>query len=319
MSKLIAVIDAGYKDYSFETSYLKRFGYNFEIFMGDSSDTKAKIKFSQNAVGLFVRGTKIDASFLKQLPKLKVIVRYGTGYDNIDLDAASLSGVKVANVSGYGNHSVSDHALSLIYACARGLFVGQAAFKNIFGQAPFTRIFEMHRKTLGIIGLGRIGGTLARKTVALFNRVLACDPYIADSRFTDLGVRKTKLSVLLNQSDVICLHCNLTHETNHLLNRNAFEQMKQVPIIVNTARGPVIEAEALLDALNAGKIHSCGLDVYDSETAEEIPEELLSHPKIITTGHYAWFSENSVGELQKQAGINMIALLSGQEIEDCLN
>jgi D-3-phosphoglycerate dehydrogenase len=319
MTKKIAIIDTGYNDYAFEKDLLYSNGYDLQLFEGDKEDVDGRIALSKDAEAIFVRWTKINDTFLSKCPCLKVIVRYGAGYENIDLDAASRAGVKVANVGGYGNHSVSDHALSLIYACSRGLFQGVQSLQTNFGKPPFARVLELHRKTLGIIGMGRIGGTLATKAVHLFNNIRAYDPYIPDSRFTDLGVQKASFDALLRNSDVISLHCNLTNETRNMIHELAFEKMDKSPIIVNTSRGPVIESKALLNALNSGKVFMAGLDVFDSELPGEIPEEILTHPRIISTGHYAWYSENSIAELQKRAAQNMVALLEGKKIEDLLN
>ena len=315
----VVILDTGYENYHYEKDLLHKNGYSLEIFDACKNNINEKLKISKDAVGLFVRWTNIDDAFLSQCPGLKVIIRYGAGYENVDLDAATRANVKVANVGGYGNHSVSDHALSLMYACARGLFQGVSILKNNFGKPPFTRMFEMHRKTLGIVGFGRIGGTLATKAVHLFNHVLAYDPYIPDSRFTDLGVQKATFDELLRNSDIISLHCNLTDETRNMIDKPAFEKMYKTPIIVNTSRGPVIETKALLDALDSEKVFMAGLDVYNSELPDEITDEILTHPRTITTGHYAWYSENSIAELQKRAAKNMVALLQGKEIEDLLN
>ncbi len=315
----IAILDTGYENYAYEKNLINQHGYSLEIFNGEKSDASGKMAFAKDAVGIFVRWTKVDELFLKNCPQLKVIIRYGAGYENIDLEAATRAGVKVANVGGYGNHSVSDHALALIYACGRGLLEGVQTLKNHFGKPPFDRMFEFHRKTLGIIGLGRIGGTLATKAVHLFNQVLAYDPYIPDSRFTGLGVTKATFDELLMGCDVISLHCNLTDETRNMIDNPAFEKMKKSPIIVNTSRGPIIDTHALLFALDSGTVFRAGLDVYDSELPEQIPTKLLNHPKTITTGHYAWYSENAITVLQMRATQNMVSLLQGKEIEDCLN
>lgn len=315
----IVVLDPGYDHYKYERDLLSRSGYDLQVYAGTSDDQEAKNNFASDAVGLFVRWTQIDASFLSKCPQLKVIIRYGAGYENIDLEAASRANVKVANVGGYGNHSVSDHALSLIYASIRGLFHGTAGFRDHFGRAPFPEIFELHRKTLGIIGLGRIGGTLARKAGGLFNKLVASDPYIPDERFSDLGVEKVDLEQLLRQSHVISIHCNLTSETRHLIDSKAFQIMDQQPFLINTARGPVIETGALLQALDKEKVRGAGLDVFDSDLPSEIDPRIPDHPRIIATGHYAWYSENSLDELQKRAAQNMVALLRNETIEDSLN
>jgi len=317
--KRIAVLDRGYKDYRYEQAALRALNCALFLYEGSAEDRDAKIRFASDASGIFVRGTIIDEAFLAACPRLRAIVRYGAGYDNIDLDAATKAGVKVANVGAYGNHAVSDHALSLIYAQVRGLFPGAAILEEQFGTPPFPRVLELHRKKLGIIGLGRIGGTMARKARGLFGQVLSSDPYIPDARFTDLGVRKSSLEELLQESHVISIHCNLTDETRHLLNRTAFQLMEKKPFLINTARGPIIESDALLEALEKGEVAGAGLDVFDSEIPGEIDPRILRHPRIIATGHYAWYSENSMDDLQKRAASNMSALLQNRFVEDALN
>jgi D-3-phosphoglycerate dehydrogenase len=314
----IAVLDRGYTDYRHEEATLRALGYALDLYEGVADDRDAKMHFASRATGIFVRGTIIDKAFLSGCPRLRAIVRYGAGYDNVDLDAAKTAGVRVANVGGYGNHSVSDHALSLIYAGVRGLFQASVGIGEPFGKAPFHRMFELHRKKLGIIGLGRIGGTLAGKAGGLFEQVMATDPYIAVSRFSELGVVQASFEEVLRHCHVISIHCNLTPETRHLLDASTFALMGQQPIIVNTARGPVIETGALLEALDQGLVQSAGLDVFESELPAEIDQRLLTHPKIISTGHYAWYSEHSLDELQRRAAENMIALLQNRRIEDAL-
>ena len=127
------------------------------------------------------------------------------------------------------------------------------------------------------------------------------------------------LEELLERSDVISIHCNLTWETEHLLNADTFRKMIRKPVVINTARGPVIEQNALLQALNSNQIQSAGIDVFNTELPGELPANLLEHPGIIATGHYGWYSENSHIELQKRAADNLLGLLTGKIVEDCLN
>jgi D-3-phosphoglycerate dehydrogenase / 2-oxoglutarate reductase len=149
--------------------------------------------------------------------------------------------------------------------------------------------------------------------------VVACDPYIADTRFTALGATKVSLEELMRQSDVISIHCNLTNETEGLLNDAIFSLAQKRPIIINTARGPIIDHSALLKALRSHQISSAGIDVYNTELAEELPVELLNHSDVIATGHYAWYSIRAHYELQKRAADNLLALLQGRIPDDCLN
>ena len=245
MTKRVVVLDTGYDSYEYERKLLTQAGYSFEIFPGARHDRAGKLEFARDAVGIFMRWTDIDDEFLAALPNLKAIVRYGVGYDNIDFDAARRHEVRVANVQGYANHSVSDHAMAMIYACARALPLGQESLKSKFGAPPIREIFEFHDKTLGIIGLGRIGGKLCRKAQALFGEILASDPYIPDERFAELGAVKTDLNDLLARSDVISIHCNLTEETTNLFDKEKITLMPKRPILVNTASGPVVNEDGL--------------------------------------------------------------------------
>lgn len=316
---IVAIIDTGYATYDYEKELFPGMGYELKIFQGERVDVPAKQALAKKAEGLLVRDTPIGEEVFEEAPNLKYIVRYGTGYDNIDVDAATARGIKVANVQGYGNHSVSDHALALMFACIRGIPTGEKNVLTSFGKPPFTEVFELHDKTLGIIGLGRIGGTLSDKGRHLFGRVLATDPYISNEKFSQHGAEKSSLENLLESSHVISLHCNLTDETRHLLNKEAFGMMGQCPVVVNTSRGPVIDAEALLEAAIGNRIHSAGIDVYENEPADQRQEGLVSHPRIITTGHYAWYSDRAIGIMQKRAADNLAGMLRGEMIEDCLN
>jgi D-3-phosphoglycerate dehydrogenase len=316
---IVAIIDTGYRSYDYEKELFAGLGYKVQIFQGERADFTGKRALARKAAGILVRDTPIGEEVFAGAPDLKVIVRYGTGYDNIDLEAATAHGIKVANVQGYGNHSVSDHALALMFACIRGLPEGEKNVLTAFGKPPFPEVFELHDKTLGIIGLGRIGGTLSDKARHLFSRVLATDPYIPHEKFRSHGAEKSGLDNLLEKSHVISLHCNLTDETRYLINREAFSRMGQQPVLINTSRGPVVEARALLEAIDEGRIHSAGIDVYENEPADQRQAALISHPRIIATGHYAWYSDRSIAIMQKRAADNLAAMLKGEMIEDCLN
>jgi D-3-phosphoglycerate dehydrogenase len=315
----IVILDSGYDSYAYEEELFRNAGYQLEIFPGKRHDREGKKQFAKEAKGLFVRWTEINDDFLHAIPQLKAIVRYGVGYDNVDIAAASRQNIKVSNVQGYANHAVSDHAIALIYACVRALPQGEKFEKKNFTKPPIKDIPEIHTLTLGIIGLGRIGGTLCIKAKPLFNEILACDPYIPDERFKSLGATKSSLENLIEQSDVISLHCNLTEETNNLINERIFGLMGRHPILINTSRGPVVNEEDLLKGLNEGRLHSAGLDVFHEEPPTESCDELLSHPRVITTGHYAWYSTTSTQVLQQRAADNLLSMLRDELPKDCLN
>lgn len=315
----IVIVDVGYASYKFEEDLFRKHGYRLKIFNGDAADIESKMNFSSGASGILVRGTKIDKKFLERMKQLRAIVRYGTGYDNIDLEEATRRGIKVANVQGYANHAVSDHAMALMFACIRGVPSGMKQIRERFGKPPFSEVFELHEKTLGIIGLGKIGSHFCEKSKHLFREVLAVDPYIPDERFTRFGAGRTSLEDVLQRSHVISVHCSLTDETKNVLNSRTFSLMRMKPVLVNTARGPVLNEQDLLEALDKGQLHSAGLDVFVDEPTTLRQDKLINHPRVVVTGHYAWYSESSVPELQKRAANNMIKLLQGEEVEDQLN
>lgn len=315
----IVILDSGYKSYAAEKELFEKSGYTLKIHPSYNGEQMEKVEFAQDANGILVRHTKINDEFLDRMNHLKAIVRYGVGYDNVDVDSCTRHGVKVANVQGYANQAVSDHALALIYSCARALWNTKPQIEQDFAVPPVEDIFELHNKTLGIIGLGRIGSTLAKKAGTLFKEIITYDPYKPQKYCNRFSARKVELEELLQTSDIISLHCNLTDETKYILNDAAFSQMKKKPVIINTSRGETINETALLSALNHGIIHSAGIDVFENEPTTEKQGALINHPRTICTGHYAWYSDQSSVELQIRAANNLLQLLKGNEIEDSLN
>ena len=315
----VVILDSGYKSYAFEKELFEGNGFELEIYPTYGGEKSKKIEFARDAHGILVRHTRIDDEFLSEMKNLKAVVRYGVGYDNVDINACTRFGVKVANVQGYANHAVSDHALALIFSCSRALWNTKGQIAEKFAAPPVPDIFELHDKTLGIIGLGRIGSELAKKSASLFKEIIASDPYKSQKYCNRFSVRKVEQKELFETSDVISLHCNLTDETRHILNEKSFSEMKKRPVIINTSRGETIDENALLNALNNGFIHSAGLDVYENEPTTEKQKLLINHSRTICTGHYAWYSDYSIIELQKRAAQNLFSFLTGKKVEDILN
>lgn len=315
----IVILDSGYKSYDFEKDLFEKNGFGLRIYPTYEGAIPDKIEFARNADGILVRHTVIDDLFLSGMRNLKAVVRYGVGYDNVDVDACTRYGVKVANVQGYANQAVSDHAMALMFSCCRAMWDTDAQLLKKFAAPPVEDVFELHDKTLGIIGLGRIGSVFCRKAAPLFRKVIAADPYKPDEHFLKLSVKKVNLEELLSESDVISFHCNLTNETKHLLDKNSFRLMKRRPVIINTSRGGVICEPDLIEALNSGTLHSAGIDVYEDEPVTIRQSALIAHPRTICTGHYAWYSDYSAVELQKRAARNLLDFLTGKPVEDALN
>ena len=318
-NKRVVVIDAGYDSYNQERAILESIGCELDIFPGGRHDTAGKISFARGACGVFLRWTLVDGAFLDAVPTVRAIVRYGVGYDNVDIAAASTRGVKVSNVQGYASQSVSDHALALILACVRGLRAGMEQLRPNYAAPPRSGMPELRDITLGIVGLGRIGGALCAKARGLFKRTLACDPYIPSERFAALAATPCDFDRLLCESDVVSIHCDLTDETRLMFNERTLARMRPTAILINTARGPVIDEDAVLDALKHNRLYAAGIDVWWDEPPLANRDELLAHPHVVATGHYAWYSTPASRELQRRAAENMAAMLQNKIPEDCIN
>lgn len=312
------ILDLGYESYEQETQAFGEAGHTLDFFRGDRFDIEGRLGLARDAEGILVRWSEIGPEQMDALPRLRYIVRYGVGYDNIDIPAATQRGILVANVQGYASQSVSDHALALIFAAARSLKRAPEYMFRVFSAPPIRDMPDFRELDLGIIGLGRIGSTLSRKAGGLFRGVYACDPYIPAGRFDEAGAIRLELAELLERCRVISLHCNLTAETRHLMNAAAFERMQPGSVLANTARGPVVDEAALLAALDQGIVRGAGIDVFEDEPPAA-GNPLLSHPAVVVSGHYAWYSSQAHEELQRRAAGNMLTFLRGELPEDCLN
>ncbi len=311
--KQITIIDGGYSSYEYERELFRIHGYELSIARGKEDRGPRPFELAQKAAGILVRDTPVGSAELDQMPVLKAIVRYGVGYDNIDLDEAKKRGIRIANVQGYANHSVSDHALGLLFACTRNL---QGKRAGSFGKPSREEIFELHDKTLGIIGLGRIGSQFALKAAPLFKNICAFDPYKSGSYMNQFKVKKVELGDLLRESHVISMHCNLSSETRHMINESSLSELGQVAVIINTSRGAVVREKAVLAALDSGALHSAGLDVFENEPTGPAQSGLLKHPHVVATPHVAWYSDYAMKCIHTRASENMIALLAGREVDD---
>lgn len=312
MNRIVA-LDTGYPSYGYEEELFRTHGFQFDCCSTPEGDWEAKTGCARDAVGILVRGTVIGAAELDRMAQLRAIVRYGTGYENIDLKETASRGIRVANVQGYASEAVSDHAMGLMFASVRGI---GTRWPDAFGKPVRAEMFELHDKTLGIIGIGRIGSAFCRKAAPLFREVLAYDPYKSREHMEKAGASPAGWEELLHKSHVISIHCNLTAETTHLLDGRAFRLMDKRPVLINTARGAVINTAALQEALRAEMIHSAGLDVFETEPPGAAELLLTGHPRVTATPHVAWYSDRAQAELQRRAADNLLALLQGKAVSD---
>jgi len=270
----------------------------------------------RDAAGLLVFLGPFRRRVFEGLPRLRVIVRHGVGYDGVDLEAATDHGVVVANVPDYGTDEVANHAVALLLALARKLTrldrQTRAGRWDCFAVGPITRL---EGRTVGILGCGRIGSRVARKLGGFDVRLYGSDPYV--SAFPP-GVEPVSFERLLAESDYLTVHCPLTGETRGLLGREALARMKPTAVLVNTARGGIVDAAALAEALERGRLAAAGLDVVDPEPLD-VASPLLRMEQVIVTPHAAWYSEEGRADLRRKSAEEAVRVLRGERPLSCVN
>jgi D-3-phosphoglycerate dehydrogenase len=254
----------------------------------------------------------IGAPEIDLLARCRVITHYGVGVDRIDCVRAAAAGIYVANVPRYGVAEVADHAMTLLLASARKLRALERTMRQgDWGVSHSRPIHRLRGRTLGIIGLGNIGSAVATRATGFGLRVIAHDPYLPGERFAAVGAEPVTMLDLLAASDYLSLHVPLTEETRGLIGRREFAQMKPGVFLVNTSRGPVLDEEALREALQTGIVAGAGLDVFHEEPlAADSP--LRRDERVILTPHAAYFSEESIIDMQAGASEQVAAALGGR-------
>jgi D-3-phosphoglycerate dehydrogenase / 2-oxoglutarate reductase len=282
----------------------------------ESEDARAA---AREAVAVMVGLNRVSAELMDEMTRCRVVTRVGTGVDAIDIPAATARGIWVTNVPDYSIDEVSTHAIALILAQARHLFPHRVAGRD--GRWRYraeTPIRRFAGQTLGILGLGRIGSASARKGRGLGLNVIATDPYILDERFHELGVRKVDFDTLMRESDFLTLHVPLTGETRRIIDARALALMKPTAYLVNTARGEVIDVDALVAAVRAETIAGAGIDVLPEEPPP--PDHPILHDdRIIVTPHIGWASTEAGYDSKVRGTGDVVRVLRGERPKYPLN
>jgi phosphoglycerate dehydrogenase-like enzyme len=262
---------------------------------------------------------KLTEKSIAALAKCRGIVRCGVGFDNVHVQAAGSRGIVVCNVPDYGTEEVADHALMMLLAIARRLLPAEQAVRA--GQWDPKVVFGTPRlrgKTLGIIGCGRIGSAMALRAKAVGLRVVFYDPYKPDGLEKALGVERCpRLEELLPQADFLSLHCPLTRATRHIVNSETIAQLPVGAYVINTARGPCVDATALIAALDSGHIAYAALDVVESEPLTDV--RIRKHPRILLTPHSAFYSVEGFQEMRFKGAQEARRLLLGEPVRNPVN
>ncbi|MCX8030631.1 MAG: phosphoglycerate dehydrogenase [Thermodesulfovibrionales bacterium] len=285
---------------------LKNAGLEVDIKVGlKPEELKAIIKGYH---ALVIRSaTKVTADIINNAENLKVIGRAGSGLDNVDRVAASKRGIVVMNTPGGNTITTAEHTIAMLFAVARK--IPQANASMAAGRWEKNKFMgvELYNKTLGVLGLGRIGTEVARRCQGMGMHVIAYDPFMSDEKAEELGVEKVEITELYKKADFITIHTPLTTDTKYMINKKTISMMKDGVYIINCARGGIINEQDLLDALNSGKVSGAALDVLEKEPPENNP--LVGHDKVVCTPH--------LGASTKEAQEN-VAIAVAEQIRDFL-
>jgi D-3-phosphoglycerate dehydrogenase / 2-oxoglutarate reductase len=251
----------------------------------------------------------ITAAVLDALPRCRLVVRYGVGVDNVDVQAATERGVWVANVPDYGRDEVADHTLALALALLRGVVALDRSVRDgTWDLDPARPLRGLATLTWGVVGCGAIGTAVARRAAGLGMRVLGYDlPRVR----SEAPIERVPLEELLEVADLVSLHAALTPDTHHLVGAAALARMRPTAHLVNTARGGLVEEAALLAALDAGALAGAALDVLEHEPPDEPGWRLARHPRVVATPHAAWYSEEAFHTLKSEVAREALRVLGG--------
>jgi C-terminal binding protein len=259
-----------------------------------------------------------DATFARA-PRLRAVVRAGVGTNNVDLLAAGRRGIGVCNVPDYGTEEVADHALGMLLSLVRHLPESDASIRR--GEWDYriaSGAVRLRGKTFGVVGCGRIGTATALRAKAFGLDVAFYDPYVPPGLDKALGLRRAMtLEALLAESHFVSLHCDLRPSSRHLIDAPALAALRPGAILINTARGPVVDQPALLDALDSGHLHAAGLDVFEQEPLAD--ERLRNHPRVLLSPHSAFYSREGFVELRTKAAQEVARVLDGQPPMNLVN
>ncbi len=261
----------------------------------------------------------LTAATFDRAPKCVGIVRAGVGYNNVDREAAGQRGIVVCNVPDYGTEEVADHAIMLLLAVNRRLVDCDASMRRgEWELRPILNSPRLRGRCLGIVGCGRIGTATALRAKAFGLDVVFYDPYKPDGLDKALGLRRvTTLQELLSQADFVSLHCYLDAHSLHLINAQAFQAMKPGAILINTARGPVVDQRALIEALESGHLGGAGIDVFEHEPPQDA--RLLQHPRVTLTPHVAFYALEGYEEMRRKSAEEARRILLGEPPRNPVN
>ncbi len=266
---------------------------------------------------VIVNMAPMPESVISRLERCKLIIRHGIGYDNVDTAACTKYDIRLANIPDYCAQEVAEQALALIFACTRRLFESRRILEgaSATGIWDFSTLGDIHRmrdQTLGIVGCGRIGARVYRMTENIFGERMVCDPYMGDRRLAALGLDdRYSLEDVLQAADVVTIHTPLNDETRYMIDEPQLRMMKESAFLVNSARGAIVNTEALIKALREGWIAGAGIDVYETEPPPA-DMELFDLPAATLSAHLGWCSVEAGWDIREKIMADVDNFLAGE-------
>ncbi len=312
----IVVTDYIETDLAWEAGEMARRGLEFSANQLKFAPTGAVIDATRDADVVIVNMVPITPEIVAKWEKCKLVIRHGVGYDNVDVTALAKAGIRLCYIPDYCAEEVAEQAIALLLACGRRLVSSRrvldaSSARGSWDFADVVPIYRMAGQTLGIIGCGRIGSLVYLKLKSFGFKFLICDPYLSEDRKRELGIDVVTLETVFRNSDFISIHTPLTLDTRHLVNGHTLALMKPTSYLVNTARGPMVDAQALADALKNGVVAGAGIDVYDIEPPPP-GYPLFGLPNVILTPHLAWYSEDAGRRIRELIVTEVDRFLAGQ-------
>ena len=309
----ILITDYGFKNIDQESSLLQSNGYLIET--AQCKTPEEIIEKGADSIGLLVQWAPVNKQVIEQLKNCRIIVRYGIGVDNVDLNAAREKGIVVCNVPDYCIAEVADHTISLALSLARQLTATHDRMKKgVWKITPPRPMLAFRDMLFSTVGFGRIAREVLNRARSFGFTLAAYDPNVDAEAMEKNQVRKLSFDEVIEQSDILSLHIPLTPETRHMVNNNFLAAMKKGGILINTSRGGLIDTDALVQALRTGNL-SAGLDVYEDEPVPA-GHPILQCENAVLTSHTAWYSERSVPTLQRMAAEELIRGLKGEILKN---
>lgn len=293
----VVVTDYIEPDLHWEAGKLAEMGVEFAAHQLKFAPLEDLVAATRDADVVVVNMVKITRPLVETWTRCRTVIRHGVGYDNVDLKALDDAGIPLCYIPDYCTEEVAEQAIALLFACARRIVssrkvLEESSASGIWDFKDTIPVFRMAGRTLGIVGCGRIGSRVYEKLKSFGFRFLICDPYLSEERKQELGINTVDKETVFREADLITIHTPLTAETHHIVNRETLALMKPTAYVVNTARGGMVDSDALAEALEKKIIAGAAIDVYETEPPRpDYP--LFAQRNAILTPHLAWYSEDA--------------------------